>query len=160
EVKAPMDNGAATTEKAAGQAPAAALPLTAREETRNLVLVGVNTALSYLASPVLYVGMVQAALGKELHASATVSNLPGTAYLVMGVLPLFVAWYVPYVALLKRVLVVCYSSLAFASVLVVAALLLPVPTWLKIAVLVLQGAIVGGGRTVAVAFEFEVLGRA
>ena len=79
------------------------------------MLVGVNTGLSYLASPVLYVGVVHAALGEELRASATVSNLPGSMYLVLSALPLFVAWWFPRVSQLKPILVVCYGSLAVSS---------------------------------------------
>jgi hypothetical protein len=133
-------------------------PLSARDQTRNLLLVATNTGLSYLASPVLYVGVVQAALCKELGASDTVCNLPGTAYLVLAAMPLFVAWYFPYVRLVKHILVTCYGTLALISALVVGVLFLPVPDWLKIAVVIAQGGVVGGARTVAVAFEFEVLG--
>jgi hypothetical protein len=139
--------------------PADACPLTGRQQTRNLVLVGVNTGLSYLASPVLYVGVVHAALGEQLRASATVANLPASAYLVLSALPLFVSWYFPRVSQLKAILVTCYAALAAGSAVVTAVLLWPVPDWLRLAVLVLHGGVVGGARTVAVACEFEVLGR-
>lgn len=135
-------------------------PLSDREQTRNLVLVGVNTGLSYLASPVLYVGVVHAALGEQLEASATVSNLPASAYLAMAALPLFVSWYFPRVAQLKTILVVCYAALAAMSAVMAAVLFWPVPYWLRIAAFVVHGGVVGGARTVAVASEFEVLGRA
>jgi hypothetical protein len=135
-------------------------PLDERAQTRNVVLVGVNTGLSYLASPVLYVGVVHAALGEQLGASATVANLPASAYLVMSALPLVVAWAFPRAAQLKPILVTCYAALALVSALVAAVLLWPAPAWLRMAVLVLQGGIVGGARTVSVACEFEVLGRA
>jgi hypothetical protein len=135
-------------------------PLTEREQTRNLVLVGVNTGLSYLASPVLYVGVVQAALAEQLRASATEANLPAVAYLVLSALPLFVSWYFPQAALLKRVLVICYAALAAMSAAVVAVLLFAAPPGVIVAALIVQGGVVGGARTVAVAFEFEVLGRA
>src|SRR5262245_57482480 len=105
---------------------AEACALSEREQTRNLVLVGVNTGLSYLASPVLYVGVVHAALGDELQVPATVSNLPGSAYLVMSALPLFVSWLWPRVAQLKPLLVVCYSTLAAINAVMAASLWLPV----------------------------------
>ncbi|MBM4067835.1 MAG: MFS transporter [Planctomycetes bacterium] len=139
---------------------AATCPLGDREQVRNLVLVAVNTGLSYLASPVLYVGVVHASLCDWLQTSATVANLPATAYLIMSPLPLLVAWLFPYARYLKPVMVGCYASLATVNAMMAIVLLLPVPTEVKVAVLVLQGAIVGGARTVAVAFEFEVLGRA
>src|SRR3954471_15749301 len=99
-------------------------PLSDREQVRNLVLVAVNTGLSYLASPVLYVGVVHAALMKQLNASVTVSNLASSAYLVMSALPLLVAWYFPRLTQLRVILVICYAALAAVSGLVVAALLL------------------------------------
>jgi MFS family permease len=139
---------------------AASCPLGDREQVRNLVLVGINTGLSYLASPVLYVGVVHAALGEQLHASATVSNLPASAYLVMAALPLFVSWYFPRIAQLKTILIVCYAALATMSAIVSAVLLWPAPYWLRITALIIHGGVVGGARTVAVACEFEVLGRA
>src|SRR6516225_7834961 len=108
-----------------------ACPLSEREQTRNLVLVGINTGLSYLASPILYVGVVHAALLEHLHASATVANLPASAYLVLSVLPLFVAWYFPRISQLKGIMVVCYAGLAVSSAVVTATLLLPVPNWLR-----------------------------
>lgn len=137
-----------------------ACPLGDREQVRNLVLVAVNTGLSYLASPVLYVGVVHASLCDWLQTSATVANLPATAYLIMSPLPLLVAWLFPYARYLKPVMVACYASLAAVNGMMAVVLLLPVATEVKVAVLILQGAIVGGSRTVAVAFEFEVLGRA
>lgn len=137
-----------------------ACPLSDREQIRNLVLVGINTGLSYLASPVLYVGIVHAALGEQLHASATVSNLPASAYLILAALPLFVSWCFPRVSQLKTMLVVCYGILAAINAIMAASLWLPASEDLRIALLILQGGIVGGARTVAVACEFEVLGRA
>src|SRR5262245_37139111 len=101
--------GTSTGETEPGVTPAVAdCPLSEQAQTRNLILVGVNTSLSYLASPILYVAVVHAALIKEMSDSATVANLPSTAYLAMASLPLFVAWYVPQVALLKHILVSCY----------------------------------------------------
>jgi MFS family permease len=136
-----------------------ACPLSVRQQTRNLVLVAVNTGLCYLAAPVLYVGLVHASLLTELKATATDANLPLSAYYVLSSLPLFVAWLFPRVSQLKTILVTCYASLAVASTVVVLVLLLPVPNWLRILVLIIHGGVLGGARTVAVACEFEVLGR-
>jgi MFS family permease len=137
-----------------------ACPLSDQEQRRNLVLVGVNTGLSYLASPVLYIGIVHAALLEQLHATAIEANLPLSAYYVFSALPMFVAWLFPRVSQLKTILVACYGTLAASSAVIVLVLLLPVPNWLRIVVLILHGGVVGGARTVAVACEFEVLGRA
>src|SRR5919199_6744675 len=76
-------------------------------QTRNLILFGINTGLSYLASPVTFVA-VHAPCCKRLGAPAAVANLPSTAYLAMAGLPVLVAWYFPSASLFKRVLVVSY----------------------------------------------------
>ena len=144
------------TNKPAG---ADSCPLNHREQTRNLVLFGVNTGLFYLAAPVLLVGNLQAAVCEKLHASDTVANLPSSMYLVMASLPVFVAWLFPRAALLKRVLVISYTALAGVGTVVVAALLLPIPDDAKIAAVIVQGAVTGGALTVATMFLFEVLGR-
>ncbi len=138
-------------------------PLSVREQTRNVLIVGIDTALCYLAAPVMYVDVHHTTLMNQLQAAggearASLSNLPSSAYMVFSVLPVFVAWAFPQVRLLRRILVVCYSALALASAAVAAVLLLPVPWWLKAVVVVGHGAVLGGARTVAVAFEFEVLG--
>jgi hypothetical protein len=139
-------------------------PLGVREQTRNVLIVGINTALCYLAAPVMYVDVHHTSLMNKLQeeaggkALASLSNLPSSAYMVFSVLPLLVAWAFPQVRRLRPILVVCYSALALASLAVAAVLLLPVPWWLKAVVVVGHGAVLGGARTVAVACEFEVLG--
>jgi hypothetical protein len=140
------------------------LTLSTREQTRNVLIVGLNTALSYLAAPVLYVDTVHTALMNSLQKegggtpSDKLSNLPSSAYLALSVLPLFVAWAFPQIRLLRRMLVTCYAILVLASAAVVAVLLWPVSWWVKAAVVVAHGGVVGGARTVGVALEFEVLG--
>lgn len=135
-------------------------PLPVRDQMRNVVVVGLNTGLSYLAAPVMYVDAVHAVLCKELGATAFVYNLPSSAYLLFSAAPLFVAWLLPRAAHLKPVIVSCYAGMAVAGVLVAVALSLDIPNSAKIAVIILHGALTGVGRTLAVAGEFEVLGRA
>src|ERR1700682_3336416 len=84
-------------------------PLSDREQTRNLVVVGINTGLCYLGAPILYADLVHASLCRALQTSATVANLPSTAYLVMSAMPLFVAWMFPQVRMLKPIMVTCYG---------------------------------------------------
>lgn len=137
--------------------------LSDRDQTRNVLIVAVNTALSYLAAPVMYVDTIHTALMHQLQQQGGkprdwVSNLPASAYMVLSVLPLFVAWAFPQIRLLRRILVTCYLSLALVSALVCVVLLLPAPWWIKAALVVVHGAVVGGARTVGVAAEFEALG--
>ena len=65
----------------------AGFPVDERDQIRNVLLFGINCALFYLAAAVLNVGRLQAALCNSLGASDTVSNLPGSAYLVMAASP-------------------------------------------------------------------------
>jgi hypothetical protein len=135
-------------------------PLSHRAQTRNLVLVGINTGLCYLGAPILYADLVHTSLCRALQGSATVANLPLTAYLVMSAIPLFVAWLFPQIRMLKPIMVTCYGLLAASGGVVAASLLLPVPDWLRLALVIGHGAVLGAARTTAVACEFEVLGRA
>jgi MFS family permease len=139
-------------------------PLSVREQTRNVLIVAGNTALSYLAAPVTYVDSFHAALLNDLQANAgqtpsdALSNLPQSMYMVFGVLPLFVAWAFPQIRLMRRIVLWCYLTMTLASAVVVATLVLPLAWWLQAAVIVAHGAVMGGARTVGVAIEFEVLG--
>lgn len=139
-------------------------PLSHAEQTRNILIVGVNTALSYLASPVMYVGVVHAPLCARLQeaagveASAELANLPASGYMVMSCLPVFVAWAYPQARMLKTIIVLCYSSLAFFSGLVALLLISSLSWQIKVAAVIFHGFVVGAGRTTAVACEFEVWG--
>src|SRR5438552_9159885 len=105
-------------------------PLSTGQQSRNLILFGVNVGLIYLAAPVLYVGITQAALCERLDADATVSNLPSTVYFSTTPLPILIAWYLPQVRFLRPVLVGCYSTAAIAGAAMTATLLLPTPNLL------------------------------
>ena len=102
-------------------------PLSAREQTRNLVLFGATISLIYLASSSLYVGLVQAALLDQLGASKTRANLPTTLYFWAMPLTLLVAWFFNSVRQLRPVLVVGFVVAAVTEVGVVITLLLPAP---------------------------------
>ena len=66
----------------------------AAEFRNGLAFTGV-TILTYLAAPVLYVGVVQAALCAKLGANATIANLPSTVFILGGVAPLLVSSNIP-----------------------------------------------------------------
>ena len=55
-----------------------------------------SNSLIYVAAPVVYIGVVQAALCDKLGASATVANLPATAFFLGAFAPLFLSWIVPH----------------------------------------------------------------
>lgn len=144
----------------AAETPGDTCSLTTSQQTRNLVLFGINTSLIYLAAPVLYIGATQASLCTRLEAGELVSNLPSTAYFAATVLPVIVAWYMPYVRALKPILVACFGVTGL-TLLSVAAMISRenVSNNLKIATVIVQVAWSGFAVSTAVAFMWEVLGR-
>src|SRR5262249_13886052 len=98
-------------------------PLLPVQQTPNLVLFCLNVGLIYLGAPVLYVGVVQAALCDYLKADRTTSNFPSSIYFTTTPLPILVAWMFPYVRQLKPVLVCSFLTAAAAGAVVVFTLL-------------------------------------
>jgi MFS family permease len=139
--------------------PGADCPLDQAAQARNLLLFAGCTALQYLAAPVGYVGLTQASLCHELGSSDAVANLPETAYLGLTFAPILFAWLVPYVAWLRRNLVICYGAAAVSQAAVGLALLAPLPPGLQIAAVIAQAAVAGCMVPSAIAFLWEVLGR-
>ena len=132
-------------------------PLSQRERTRNMIIYAANVCLIFAAAPVIYIGIVQAVLCQKLGASITVANLPTSLYLAVAALPVLFAWYLPYVRLLRRVVVTGYATMSCMGALVTALLVLPVSNGAKVAAVVLHGAVMGGTIGVVNAFEWEVL---
>ena len=54
------------------------------------------TGLLYFAAPVIFVGVVQAALADKLGTSAMVANLPLSTYLLGALAPPLLSWRLPY----------------------------------------------------------------
>ena len=151
-------------------------PLTPRQQTINILLYGANVGLIYLGCAVFYVGMTEAALCQGFHASDEISNLPASAYSIGAFLPVFVAWYLPFVRVLKPVLAASYLSMALAGVLMTAVLLVCGPTsvsaaaagaagemtpsaWLAISAVTVYAVIVGAANQLVATFQWEVVGR-
>ena len=134
-------------------------PLTVAQQNRNVFVFAACTCLQYLAAPVLYVGMTQATLCAKLGASPDVANLPETAFFVMTVMPVFLAWLFPGVGFLKRIMVLCYLAAGLALVLMCATLIADVSNDLKIACVIFQGAVSGAAMPTAIALLWEAMGR-
>src|SRR3954467_7348810 len=75
------------------------------QQTQNVLLYALNVALLYLASPVVYVGTLQAVLVNKLNFPNWVANLPGSVYQWATPLPVLVTWYFPQIRLLKRLVI-------------------------------------------------------
>ncbi|MSQ95994.1 MAG: MFS transporter [Gemmataceae bacterium] len=134
-------------------------PLTWPEQRRNLILFACCTGMQYLAAPVLYVGVTQASLCEGLGADTRTSNLPATLFFAMTAMPALLAWLSPRVSVLKRNMTICYgvSSLMLAATALV--LTLPVPSAVKVAMVILQGGVSGAAMPAAIALLWEVIGR-
>jgi MFS family permease len=126
---------------------------------KNLRIFAAIVALQYLAAPVIYVGITQASLLKQLDANALVANLPGASFFVMATLVALIAWAFPKVRHLKPILMSCYGLAAITSGLTAVALILPVSNQVKIVAVILQSGITGATIPTAIAFIWEVLGR-
>jgi MFS family permease len=114
--------------------------------------------LIFLAGPVMYLGVVHAALCDRLGASTTVANLPSAAFAIGQFAPLVASWLVPY--RWERAAVVASNALLatfFASVAVV--LLLPIAAAWKIGLIVAQGLCQGLVGSTSDLFTLQCLGR-
>lgn len=133
-------------------------PLSEREQTRNIIIFASTQALLYLVAPIVYVGLVQAALLDKLGASKSLSNVPLALAHCVAIVPVLVAWFIPYVRHLKTV--ICYGYLLYAGTgaIVVGALCLQKPTFVIPAVL-LHALAVGAASGTIAAFGWEAVGR-
>src|ERR1700751_3572836 len=80
--------------------------------------------LQFLAAPVIFVGVVQAALCDKLGAGATIANLPTSAFLLGSIAPFFLAWRLP-LRYEPAVIVVSNAVSAITMALVGAMLIFP-----------------------------------
>ena len=127
-------------------------------ERRNGVLFFCSYVLIYLAAPVTYIGIVQAALCDKLGASYAVASLPASLHLLGGLGPLICSWLIPYRR--ERATVVWSYGISTAVLAAVGTtLLLPFSNAARIAALLAQGLIQGISNSVAHAFSFQCLRR-
>jgi hypothetical protein len=150
--------------KAQGDVPSAEpfsgdCPLPVHLQTRNAMIFGSMISLVYLAAPVVYIGLTQAALLQRLQASDKLANLPSTFYQAMTPLPVLFAWYFCYVRQLRRVLSSAYFVVAGMGALVTVALLLEAPRPVLIAAIMVHAGVLGCMMYVASVFQWEAVGR-
>ena len=132
--------------------------LTPAMERRNGVLFFCSYVLIYLAAPVTYIGIVQAALCDKLGASYAVASLPASLHLLGGLGPLICSWLIPYRR--ERATVVWSYGISTAVLAAVGTtLLLPFSNAARITALLAQGLIQGISNSVAHAFGFQCLRR-
>jgi MFS family permease len=123
---------------------------------------GIIFASTYLfiffAAPVIYIGVVQAALCNKLGASATVANLPTSAYLFGAFASFVLSWLMPH--RLDRAVVVGANVVTASSMLIVCTtLFLPFSNTIRIAAVIGQGLLQGFSGNVSQVYTYQCLGR-
>jgi hypothetical protein len=127
-------------------------------DRRNGLVFLLTFLLLYLAAPVVYVGIVQAALCDKLGASATVANLPFAAYQFGQISPLLVTWLIPHRPE-RAVLVGTAGAAALLQGLVAVVLVVPFPASVRMAMVTLQGLPLGLVWSVAMLYLYQCLNR-
>ena len=138
-----------TPQGAASQAETIEPHVIAPEVDRRNALIFASTYLFiFFAAPVVYVGVVQAALCDKLGASATVANLPASVYMFGAVASFVLAWLLPH--RLERTVLVCANLVTAASMTIVCVtLFLPFSNLVRIVAVITQGLIQGFSSNVA-----------
>jgi MFS family permease len=114
--------------------------------------------LQFLGAPVIFVGVVQAALCDKLGAGATIANLPTSAFLLGSIAPFFLAWRLP-LRYESSVIVVSNAVSAITMALVGAVLVFPFGNSTRIAFVVGQGLLCGILSSASGIYMFQCLGR-
>jgi len=115
-------------------------------------------AFIYFAAPVLYVGVIQAALCDKLGASRTLASLPASTYMLGQLAPILFSWLVPY-RLERSMVVWANCATGTLSAAVVVSLALPLPASVRILIVVLQGLLQGLSMSTSYVFMAQCLRR-
>ncbi len=133
-------------------------PLPASTQTQNLCIYAANWALLYFASPVTYVGLVQATLVNKLGFTDTEANLPASVYLWASPFSVLVVCGFSHVRMLKPLLISSFVAAAILGLMVMAALFSPSPTFV-LASLIGYAMVWGVGNGVMASCQWEMVGR-
>ena len=131
---------------------------TPEADRKNGLIFIAHNGLLYFAAPVVYVGVVQAALADKLGASTTVANRPTSAYLLGALAPLILSFVLPH-RLVRVTSVLAY--LVTATLLGVVCILLfsPVSDTVRLAAVIGQGLIQGFSAYTSQVYTFQCLKR-
>jgi len=114
--------------------------------------------LIYLAAPVLYVGVIQAALCDKLGASAAVANFPATGYFMGSFAPIIFACFIPH-RWDRRLVVLTGALMAGLLAMVAMMLFLPMSNQIRIAAVVSQSLVLGLLNSVSGVYLYQCLGQ-
>ena len=132
--------------------------VTAAMDRHNGIIFLVSWVLIYVAAPVVYIDVVQAALCTKLGAGTTMANLPASAYLFGSFTPFFFSWLVPH-RIVRTVVVAAYCTTAALLFAVMTALVLPVGDSVRIAAVIGQGLVQGLSSSIAFVYMWQCLKR-
>lgn len=132
--------------------------ITPAMDRRNGILFLLSWQLQFLGAPVIFVGVVQAALCDKLGAGPTIANLPTSAFLLGSIAPFFLAWRLP-LRYEPTVIVVSNAVSAITMALVGAVLIFPFGNSTRIAFVVGQGLLSGILSSASGIYLFQCLGR-
>lgn len=132
--------------------------VTPKMDRRNGRIFLLSYALFYLASPVLNVGVVQAALCDRLGASALMANMPAAAYGFGNVLPVILFPIIPY-RWERGVVVIanCFTTVGLLAVCI--TLFFSFSNAVRLAAVVGQGMVTGLTASIFAVYVFQCLGR-
>jgi MFS family permease len=132
--------------------------ITPAMDRRNGILFLLSWQLQFLGAPVIFVGVVQAALCDKLGAGATIANLPMSAFLLGSLAPFFLAWRLP-LRYEPTVIVVANAVSAITMAFVGAVLIFHCGNPTRIAFVVGQGFLSGILSSASGIYLFQCLGR-
>lgn len=129
-----------------------------RHQNRNALIYASIVSLTYLAAPVLYMGM-QAGLCKRLQASDTTANLPSTVFAAMAWLPVIIAWLFPQARLLKITMSLAYGIMSLSGIAIAILIIYQPSNEIIISSVVIQSALLGGTNGIVSMLNWEALHR-
>ncbi len=132
--------------------------VTEADESRNGWVFTICYVFIYLAAPVLYVGVIQAALCDKLGVSRTLASLPASTYMLGQIAPLFFSWRIPY-RLEQSMVIGANLATGTLSAAVFLSLSLPAPASVRIGAVVLQGLLQGLSMSTSFVFMQQCLRR-
>ena len=132
--------------------------VTPEMDRRNGRIFFVSWVLIYLAAPVMYIDVVQAALCNKLGARPALASLPASAYFFGSFAPFFVSWFVPH-RLVRGVAVAAYCTTAALLAAVCALLVIPSPNEVRIAAVIGQGLVQGFCSSISFVYMWQCLKR-
>lgn len=137
-------------------------PLPPATQTRNLLIFAANWALIYFASPVTYVGVIQATLVDRLGFTNKEANLPAGVYLWTTPLAVLILCRFPQTRMIKPMIVGAFLATAAMGLVVTLVLLsenlVENRIWL-LTTLIVYAIVWGAGNGLVAACQWEMIGR-